>query len=101
LKHPLATACDALKIPYGTRATKGIIFHDLRRTFKTNMARAGIDKAIRDTILGHNLPGMDDHYIKLNKNALHDAMGKFTEWLDGRLTQAKIQLKTGNNNFRG
>ena len=51
-------------------------------------------KAILDIILGHNLSVMDDHYIKLNKNALHDAMDNFTEWLDGQLSKAKIQLES-------
>ncbi len=42
---------------------EGIIFHDLRRTVKTNMLSAGVDKVYRDTILGHSLQGMDVHYM--------------------------------------
>ena len=44
-------------------ATDGNIFHDIRRSVKTNMLNAGVDKVHRDTIIGHALHGMDVHYI--------------------------------------
>ena len=37
--------------------------HDLRRTVKTNMLAAGVDKTYRDLALGHSLQGMDAHCI--------------------------------------
>jgi len=46
------------------------------------MLKAGVDKVYRDTITGHSLRGMDAHYIVPSENDLHQAMGKFTEWLD-------------------
>ena len=49
------------------------------------MMRAGIDKALRDTILGHSLEGMDTFYIKPTEDDLKDAMEKYTLWLDEQL----------------
>jgi hypothetical protein len=45
------------------------------------MLRAGVDKALRDTILGHSLEGMDTFYIKPTEDDLKNAMGKYTQWL--------------------
>lgn len=63
----------------------GIIFHDLRRTVKTHMLCAGVDKVHRDIILGHSLQGMDVHYMAPSESDLQRAMAIYTEWLDARL----------------
>jgi hypothetical protein len=63
-------------------------FHDIRRTVKTNMLSAGVDKAHRDVILGHSLQGMDVHYLAPTDDDLKRAMDKFTEWLDDQLDAA-------------
>ncbi|NQT57924.1 MAG: hypothetical protein HQ557_02970 [Bacteroidetes bacterium] len=47
----------------GTKTPNGIIFHDFRRTVKTNMLNAGVDKVQRDFIGEHNLKGMDMYYL--------------------------------------
>jgi hypothetical protein len=44
-------AFSKARIPYEQKEPKGIIFHDLRRTVKTNMVSAEIDKVYRDVIL--------------------------------------------------
>ena len=49
------------------------------------MVDAGVDKAYRDTILGHSLKGMDTHYIKPPEDSLMTAMDKYTTWLDAKL----------------
>jgi hypothetical protein len=51
-------------------------------TFKTNCAKAGIDKVYHDTIVGHSLSGMDIHCIKPNDADLRRAMDVYTKWLD-------------------
>ena len=56
--------------------------HDFRRTVKTYMVDAGVNKVYRDTILGHSLKGMDTHYIKPPESSLKTAMDKYTDWLD-------------------
>jgi integrase len=59
LKKSFAAAGERAGIPNGQDHPKGIVFHDIRRTVKTNMLNAGIDKVYRDVISGHSLPGMD------------------------------------------
>jgi integrase len=85
LKNSFITACGKAGIPYGRHESNGITFHDLRRTVKTNMLSAGVDKVYRDTILGHSLHGMDVHYMSPSEEDLHGAMAKFTAWIDAQI----------------
>jgi integrase len=80
----LKTACVNAKIEYG-RTETGFIFHDLRRTFKTNMLAAGVQKTYRDVIVGHRLKGMDIHYIKPSEDDLCRAMDQYTMWFDSQV----------------
>ena len=85
LKKQFGETCKKAGILYGRKTNGGIIFHDIRRTVKTNMLLAGVDKPHRDTILGHSLKGMDANYIVTNDESLTKAMGKYTSWLDRKL----------------
>lgn len=80
--------CGSTGIVHGRTTKGGMTFHDIRTTVKTNMLRAGIDKALRDTILGHSLSGMDAFYIKPTEEDLHRAMDKYTRWIDRQLKSA-------------
>lgn len=82
IKKAFATACEKAGITQGRNEPGGLIFHDLRRTVKTNMLNAGVDKVHRDLILGHSLQGMDIHYMAPSEEDLHQAMAKYTNWLD-------------------
>jgi integrase len=86
----LATCCKYAGIPYGRKQKNGITFHDIRRTVKTNMLEAGIDKVYRDTILGHSLEGMDTFYMQPSEDNLINAMEKYTSWFDGQLKNANV-----------
>ena len=86
-KKSLKTACKAAGIPFGTKTPGGFRFHDIRRTVKTNMLRAGVGKTYRDVILGHSLQGMDAYYLKPSEEDLIQAMARYTDWLDGQLGQ--------------
>ncbi|MFC1535185.1 tyrosine-type recombinase/integrase [Thermodesulfobacteriota bacterium] len=88
LKKSLITTCEKAKIPYGRKEPNGIIFHDIRRTVKTNMLEAEVNKVHRDLIVGHSLQGMDVHYLAPSEESLKDAMAKYTEWLDGQFLKA-------------
>ncbi len=85
IKNSFISACGKAGIPYGRHESNGITFHDIRRTVKTNMVSAGVDKVYRDTILGHSLHGMDIHYISPSEEDLHRAMGIYTAWLDTQI----------------
>jgi integrase len=90
LKRSFRTACKNAKIPCGQKTPNGITPHDFRRTMKTNMLSAGVDKAHRDMIVGHSLHGMDAIYLVENDEALRAAMDKFTKWIDKQLNTAII-----------
>lgn len=93
------TACGRAGVPQGRKEPDGITFHDIRRTVKTNMLSAGVDKVYRDTILGHSLQGMDVHYLVPSEDDLHRAMAKYTEWLDGQI--ADVSHSVNNAIKRG
>jgi hypothetical protein len=81
----LNAACGRAGITQGRGEPEGVILHDIRRTVKTNMLSAGVDKVYRDTILGHSLKGMDIYYMAPSEDDLHRAMGIYTEWLDAQM----------------
>jgi integrase len=83
-KKAFILACKRAGITYGSQGS-GLILPDFRRTAKTYMAQAGVDKSFRDIILGHSLRGMDRHYIKPSDAMLTDAMDTYTRWLDGQV----------------
>ncbi len=89
-KKSFKTTCKKAGIPNGRKIKNGIIFHDIRRTVKTNMLNAGIDKVHRDMILGHSLQGMDVHYLVSDEESLKGAMEKYTKWLDTHLNSANV-----------
>lgn len=75
-------ACRRAGIPYGLKTENGLVMKDFRKTFKSNMLRAGVDKTYRDKIVGHSLKGMDVHYIIINDDDLKNAMDIFTNYVD-------------------
>jgi len=78
--------------PYGRKTPNGITFHDMRRTVKTHMLYAGVDKVHRDLILGHSLKGMDVHYLAPSDESLKEAMDRYTRWLDEKIAEAQNLL---------
>ncbi|MBW1748873.1 MAG: tyrosine-type recombinase/integrase, partial [Deltaproteobacteria bacterium] len=92
LKRSFKTVCKEAEIPHGTKTPNGIIFHDIRRTVKTNMLNAGVDKVHRDLILGHSLKGMDIHYMAPGEDALRKAIDKYTMWIDGQISNLDHSL---------
>jgi integrase len=85
IKKSFITACERAGITQGRAEAEGVIFHDIRRTVKTNMLSAGVDKVYRDTILGHSLKGMDIYYMSPSEDDLHRAMGIYTAWIDAQI----------------
>ena len=78
----LMSACKDAQILYGKKVEGGFVFGDLRRTAKTLMARASVDKAYRDAILGHESQDMDRHYLQPDFDKdLRAAMERYHTWL--------------------
>jgi integrase len=90
VKDSFKMACRRAGIKHGRDVIDGLIFHDLRRTVKTNMVNAGVDHVHRDVILGHSLHGMDIHYMAPSEEDLHRAMARYTEWLDDQLNLQSV-----------
>ena len=90
LRRSFKTACKKAGISFGRGERDGITFHDIRRTVKTNMLKAGVSKVYRDTLLGHSLKGMDKHYMVPDENDLIRAMNQYTKWLDDQLNVDQI-----------
>lgn len=82
IKRSFKTACTNTKVSYGRKTENGLTFHDIRRTVKTNMLKAGVNKIYRDLILGHSLKGMDAYYIKPDDKDLKKAMDIYTVWFE-------------------
>ena len=91
LRKSFISACKKAKLTCGRDKENGFIFHDIRRTVKTNMLNAGVDKVHRDIILGHSLKGMDVHYMAPTEDALKGAMQKYTKWIDKNIADQKAQ----------
>lgn len=93
VKTAFMNACARAGIPYGRKNKDGLTFHDIRRTTKSNMVSAGIEKVHRDTILGHSLQGMDIHYVVPKEEDLTEAMRRYTSWVEKQLKIAKAKVK--------
>lgn len=77
----------------------GLRFHDIRTSFKMNLLRAGVDKVLRDTIVGHSLEGMDRYYLKPTDEDLRAAMDQYTGWIDAQL--ASVAQTVAQKPFSG
>ena len=87
LNRSFKTACKNAGIAYGMNAPDGIIFHDIRRTVKTNMLTADVKKEYRDMIFGHRPQDMDARYIVPSKDELTKAMNQYTAWLNSQVDE--------------
>ena len=54
LRGALRKACEGAGIFYGRFVKDGFIFHDLRRSFNTNMRKAGVQESVIMAITGHS-----------------------------------------------
>jgi integrase len=62
IRTSLKRACEAVGITYGRFAKDGFVFHDIRRTFITNITDAEVPQAVRMEITGHSTVEMDSRY---------------------------------------
>ena len=71
-------------------------FHDLRRTFNTNMRKAKMDQTVIMKLKGHKIPSMFNRYNTMDQEEVIDAVKKvksllvltkifqkFRQWSDG------------------
>ena len=75
----------ALKAAFDKRAgVSGYSIHDLRRTARSLMSRAGVQSEIAERVLGHARPGIEDVY---DRHSYLDEMGHALERLAGLIAR--------------
>ncbi len=89
-------ACEDAGVAYGRDVPGGLVFHDIRRTVKTNMTTAGLPGAYRNSLLGHAQAGMDVHYFKPKEADLAKMMKKYTDWLETELENVDQTVDQNN-----
>jgi len=76
----LKTAHEEAGLAWGRKVEGGFIFHDLRRTFITDMDEAGVPKKVTDSITGHSDGTMHDHYSGIRIERKLEAIRQLDEY---------------------
>ena len=74
IRSSLTEACKKTRLTYGRGNAGGFVFHDLRRTFNTNMRKAGVPESVIMAITGHSTRAMFDRYNTIDEGDLHEAI---------------------------
>ena len=61
LRSGFQTACERAEIPFGLTVEGGVIWHDLRRTFATELRARQVHEYDIADLLGHNHSSRDGH----------------------------------------
>jgi integrase len=83
IRMGLRRACKDAGIVYGRYEKGGFVFHDLRRTFNTNMRKAGVPESVIMEITGHSTREMFDRYNTIDDQDKREAIQKFESTLEG------------------
>jgi integrase len=75
IRRAFETACQRAGI-------LGVVFHDLRRTFVTNMRRAGVDYFRSMAITGHRTMDVFKRYHTIAHRDPHQAIGQLDTYMD-------------------
>jgi integrase len=88
IRDGLKNACKKAEIPYGRFQENGFIFHDLRRTAKTNARKSGVDKNVRMTCFGYSSGNdMDYRYDIVDEEDLIKAVDQMEAYLEEANTE--------------
>lgn len=80
IRTGLKKACMAAKILYGRFQGDGFVYHDLRRTFFTDMRRAGVQESVIKEITGHSRNEISDRYNQVDLKDMRAAIGKLIQY---------------------
>jgi integrase len=81
IRTALYNAIEAAGVPYGRNTRNGLIFHDLRHTYVTNMRRAGVDESTIMKITGHSTREMFDRYNLVDETDADVAAERMMEYM--------------------
>jgi integrase len=76
----MTNACEKALITYGRFRDGGFIFHDLRRTFVTDMRRAGVQESVIMEITGHSRGEVFDRYNQVNMADMRYAIERMVDY---------------------
>jgi integrase len=79
LRSGFQTACERAEIPFGLTVEGGVIWHDLRRTFATELRARQVHEYDIADLLGHNIQAVTGTYARSTPEALEEAVNKLAE----------------------
>jgi integrase len=79
LRSGFEKACERAGIPFGLTVEGGLIWHDLRRTFATELRGRQVHEYDISDLLGHTIQSVTGTYARSTPEALEDAVNKLTE----------------------
>jgi integrase len=79
LRRGFEKACDRARIPFGLTFEGGVIWHDLRRTFATELRGRQVHEYDISDLLGHTIQSVTGTYARSTPEALEDAVNRLTE----------------------
>jgi len=79
LRSGFRRACKRAGIPFGQNVDGGLIWHDLRRTFATELRGRQVHEYDISDPLGHTIQSVTGTYARSTPEALEEAVNKLTE----------------------
>ncbi len=79
LRSGFTKACERAKIPFGQAVEAGMTWHDLRRTFATELRGRQVHEYDISDLLGHTIQSVTGTYARSTPEALEDAVNKLAE----------------------
>ena len=79
LRSGFENACQRAGIPFGLTVESGVIWHDLRRTFATELRGRQVHEYDIADLLGHTIQSVTGTYARSTPEALEDAINRLTE----------------------
>lgn len=79
LRSGFTEACKRAGIPFGQKVEGGLIWHDLRRTFATELRGRQVHEYDISDLLGHTIQSVTGTYARSTPEALEEAVNKLAE----------------------
>ncbi|MGQ0763099.1 MAG: tyrosine-type recombinase/integrase [Acidobacteriota bacterium] len=76
LRTAFERACDRAEIPFGLAVEGGLIWHDLRRTFATELRARQVHEYDIADLLGHHIQAVTGTYARSTPEVLEEAVNK-------------------------
>ena len=80
IRTGLKKACTVAKVLYGRFKANGFVYHDLRRTFYTDMRRAGVQESVIKGITGHSRNEVSDRYNQVDMKDMRAATERLIQY---------------------